>query len=506
MSQTNPFTALLAAQPFVLLDGAMATELEARGCDLADSLWSAKVLLENPQLIRDVHLDYFRAGAQVAITASYQATPAGFAARGLDEAQSRALIGKSVELARKAREAYLAENPQAGTLLVAGSVGPYGAFLADGSEYRGDYQRSAAEFQAFHRPRVEALLDAGADLLACETLPSFAEIQALAALLQEYPRARAWYSFTLRDAEHLSDGTPLREVMAALADNPQVVAVGINCIALENTPAALAHLHSLTALPLVVYPNSGDVQIGNIGSSPLAVAASQQVPIEVFLLASKLGNSEALVVKKSITKPEDLIGKRIAVPFISTTHYSLLSALKHWGIKPGQVQIINLQPPAIIAAWQRGDIDGAYVWAPAVNELEKEGKVLTDSSQVGEWGAPTLDVWVVRKDFAEQHPEIVKAFAKSAIDAQQPYIANPEAWLKQPDNISKLARLSGVPEADVPGLVKGNTYLTAAEQAQALNGPVNQAIVDTARFLKEQGKVPAAGTDYRQYVTDRFVK
>ena len=122
MSQTNPFTALLAAQPYVLLDGAMATELEARGCDLADSLWSAKVLLENPQLIRDVHLDYFRAGAQVAITASYQATPAGFAARGLDDAQSRALIGKSVELARKAREAYLAENPQAGTLLVAGSV------------------------------------------------------------------------------------------------------------------------------------------------------------------------------------------------------------------------------------------------------------------------------------------------------------------------------------------------------------------------------------------------
>lgn len=251
---------------------------------------------------------------------------------------------------------------------------------------------------------------------------------------------------------------------------------------------------------------SGDVQIGNLGSSPLAVAATQQVPIEVFLLASKLGNSEALVVKKSISKPQDLIGKRIAVPFISTTHYSLLSALKHWGIKPGQVQIINLQPPAIIAAWQRGDIDGAYVWAPAVNELEKEGKVLTDSSQVGEWGAPTLDVWVVRKDFAEKHPEIVKAFAKSAIDAQQPYIANPDAWLKQADNISKLSRLSGVPDADVPGLVKGNTYLTAAQQAQELNGPVNKAIVDTARFLKEQGKVPTAGTDYSQYVTDRFVK
>ena len=167
---------------------------------------------------------------------------------------------------------------------------------------------------------------------------------------------------------------------------------------------------------------SGDVQIGNIGSSPLAVAATQQLPIEAFLLASQLGNSEALVVKKSITNPKDLIGKRIAVPFISTTHYSLLSALKHWGIKPSQVQLVNLQPPAIIAAWKRGDIDGAYVWSPAVNELEKDGTVLTDSSQVGKWGSPTLDVWVVRKDFAQQHPEIVTAFARSAIEAQQSYL------------------------------------------------------------------------------------
>ena len=171
---------------------------------------------------------------------------------------------------------------------------------------------------------------------------------------------------------------------------------------------------------------SGDVQIGNIGSSPLAVAAAQKLPIEAFLLASQLGNSEALVVKKNITTPKDLIGKRIAVPFISTTHYSLLAALKHWGIKPSQVQLVNLQPPAIIAAWQRGDIDGAYVWAPAVNELEKEGKVLTDSAEVGSWGSPTLDVWVVRKDFAQQHPEIVTAFARNALDAQQ---ADPRAVL-----------------------------------------------------------------------------
>lgn len=250
---------------------------------------------------------------------------------------------------------------------------------------------------------------------------------------------------------------------------------------------------------------SGDVQIGNLGSSPLAVAASQQVPVEVFLLASKLGSSEALVVKKNIHTPTDLIGERIAVPFISTTHYSLLAALKHWGIKPDQVQIINLQPPAIIAAWQRGDIDGAYVWAPAVNTLEKEGKVLTDSAQVGEWGAPTLDVWVVRKDFADSHPEVVKAFAKSALDAQQSYIADPDAWLKQSENLRKLSRLSGVPEADVPGLVKGNSYLTAQQQIAELNGPVNKAIIDTAQFLKAQGKVPAVASDYSQFVTDRFI-
>lgn len=250
---------------------------------------------------------------------------------------------------------------------------------------------------------------------------------------------------------------------------------------------------------------SGDVQIGNLGSSPLAVAASQQVPVEVFLLASKLGSSEALVVKKNIHTPTDLIGKRIAVPFISTTHYSLLAALKHWGIKPDQVQIINLQPPAIIASWQRGDIDGAYVWAPAVNTLEKEGKILTDSAQVGEWGAPTLDVWVVRKDFADSHPEVVKAFAKSALDAQQPYIADPDAWLKQSENLRKLSRLSGVPEADVPGLVKGNSYLTAQQQIAELNGPVNKAIIDTAQFLKAQGKVPAVASDYSQFVTDRFI-
>ncbi|MEZ6965103.1 taurine ABC transporter substrate-binding protein [Aeromonas sp. S9(2024)] len=251
---------------------------------------------------------------------------------------------------------------------------------------------------------------------------------------------------------------------------------------------------------------SGDVQIGNIGSSPLAVAASQNVPIEVFLLASQLGSSEALVVKQDLPSPAALAGKRIAVPFTSTTHYSLLAALRHWGVDPASLQIINLQPPAIIAAWQRGDIDGAYVWAPALNELSKEGKVLTDSAQVGKWGAPTLDVWVVRKEFAKAHPEVVQAFVDSTLAAQRDYLANPDGWLAKPDNLAKLSALSGVPEADVPGLVRGNTYLSASQQSAELGKLVNQTIIDTSRFLKEQGKVRSAGSDYRDYVTDRFVK
>ncbi len=258
MSQHHPLTALLARQPFVLLDGAMATELEAHGCNLADPLWSAKVLPEAPAIIRQVHLDYFRAGAQVATTASYQATPAGFAARDLSEAQATYLIAESVQLARQARALYQQENPRAGTLLVAGSVGPYGAYLADGSEYRGDYVCSDETFQAFHRQRIETLLSTGVDLLACETFPSFPEICSLLALLRSWPEARAWLSLSVCDSEHLSDGTPLREVIEAVSASSQVMAVGVNCLAPERVTAVLRHLRSLTSLPLLVYPNSGE--------------------------------------------------------------------------------------------------------------------------------------------------------------------------------------------------------------------------------------------------------
>ncbi|MBV6813587.1 homocysteine S-methyltransferase [Xanthomonas campestris pv. passiflorae] len=254
-----PFSQVLQHDGYVVLDGALATELEQRGCDLNDALWSARVLMEQPELIYQVHRDYFAAGAQCAITASYQATPLGFAARGLDLAQSQALIARSVHLAAQARADHLQLQPDAAPLWVAGSVGPYGAYLADGSEYRGDYVLPIEQLMDFHRPRIAALAEAGVDLLACETLPSASEIVALRQLLQhEFPQLHAWFSFTLRDAAHLSDGTPLAQVVPALDACAQVIAVGINCIALDQATAALHSLAALTALPLVVYPNSGE--------------------------------------------------------------------------------------------------------------------------------------------------------------------------------------------------------------------------------------------------------
>ena len=163
----HPIADLIARCGGVVVDGAMSTALESLGADLNDSLWSAKVLVENPDLIRQVHLDYYRSGANVAITASYQATAPGFAKKGIGEAEARRLIALSVALAKEAREAYLLENPVAKRedLLVAGAVGPYGAYLADASEYTGKYRLTRAEYEAFHAVRIEALLSAEPDLL-----------------------------------------------------------------------------------------------------------------------------------------------------------------------------------------------------------------------------------------------------------------------------------------------------------------------------------------------------
>lgn len=249
----------LAESKVLILDGALATELERRGEDLNDPLWSARVLLEAPEKIRAVHLDYFRAGADIATTASYQATVAGFARRGFSEREALNLIKRSVQLAAAAREDFLAENPDSAVPLIAGSVGPYGAFLADGSEYRGDYGLSEQELVDFHRPRVAALLEAGVDILACETVPCLLEAGAIVRLLEEFPAAGAWISFSAGDGQHTNHGERLADCAAFLDLSPQVLAVGINCTSPRFIPQLIREICRGTQKPVLVYPNSGEV-------------------------------------------------------------------------------------------------------------------------------------------------------------------------------------------------------------------------------------------------------
>ena len=252
---------LLHQQKAIILDGALATELEARGAELNDPLWSARILLEQPEKIRQLHLDYFLAGADVATTASYQASFEGFRRRGLSEPEARALMRRSVELAKEARELFwAAPGNRAGRIypLIAASVGPYGAFLADGSEYRGQYGRSVQELADWHRPRMKALLDAEPDILACETIPCPEEAEALLLLLEEFPEARAWLSFSCRDGLHISQGELFRDVVKMAESSPQVLAVGVNCTAPRYISSLLEEARSVTEKPLVAYPNSGE--------------------------------------------------------------------------------------------------------------------------------------------------------------------------------------------------------------------------------------------------------
>ena len=241
------FEAALVDRP-VLLDGGFATRLEARGHDLSDRLWSGRLLLDDPDEIRATHADFFAAGAEVAITASYQVSESGFLAAGRTVAEAREALRRSVTLARRAAAEFDGER------FVAASVGPYGAALADGSEYRGDYGLSVAELRAWHRGRLQILAEAGADLLACETIPCLAEVEALAAELDRLG-IPGWISLTtVRDRTRL--GEPADAAYAIAADVPNVVALGANCCDPRDASAVVRAVAGRR--PVVFYPNSGE--------------------------------------------------------------------------------------------------------------------------------------------------------------------------------------------------------------------------------------------------------
>lgn len=299
----------LSASPdaWIVLDGGMGTELEKRGCDVNDPLWSGKTLLEAPENVEEVHLSYAKAGARCLVTSSYQITPESVQKhRGLPLQEGEALIRRSVQIARQARERFFLSTASSSTVprspfFIAGSVGPYGAYLADGSEYSGGYATLVDEpmMQAFHRGRIAALVAEGVDVIALETQAVWTEVLAVVKLVEaEFPGTPMWVSFTASagttapfvappprtsstpppcaetaaaapepqppapELFQLPDGTLFAHALTELEQHPAVIAIGINCVPLLSATPLLHHLRRYTSKPLVIYPNSGEIYDG----------------------------------------------------------------------------------------------------------------------------------------------------------------------------------------------------------------------------------------------------
>ena len=253
------FAEKLASGRPIVIDGGLATQCEAMGCDISGELWSARLLQSDPQAIVAATRAFLDAGAEIIATASYQASRGGFMSLGMTAGEADALIASSVDIAVQARDQFLADNPHAQRkITIAASIGPYGAAQADGSEYTGNYGVAAVELKAFHAERLRLLDNTVADLLACETVPSYSEAEVLAELLQD-ARSPAWVSFSCRDDKSISDGTPIEAAVSLFQDHPRVLAVGVNCTPPQFIVSLIGRIR--TAVPgkaIVVYPNSGE--------------------------------------------------------------------------------------------------------------------------------------------------------------------------------------------------------------------------------------------------------
>ncbi len=258
------FKTYLDKQKFVVVDGAFATELERLGLDIKDPLWSALALIDHTDMIEKVHTLYLKAGADIIISSSYQATVDGFVKKGLTKDKALSLIALSVDLAVKARDEFVKSSsfdPAKRQIpLVAASVGPYGAYLADGSEYRGDYKIGFEELKAFHKGRLAVLASASPDLFACETIPNLTEALAILGAIDDLNLdVPVYISFSCKDGEHISDGTPIKDCASALNEFSNVVAVGLNCTAPKYVESLIKILTENTDKPVIVYPNSGEI-------------------------------------------------------------------------------------------------------------------------------------------------------------------------------------------------------------------------------------------------------
>ena len=251
---------ILKKYPFIVLDGAFSTELERQGFSINDDLWSAIALYERPDLVKAVHRSYFDAGSDIVTSASYQATLEGFEKKGFSRKEGRELLIRSVQLVQEARDEFLAESsPERRPVpLAAASVGPYGAFLADGSEYKGHYGKTREELADFHRERLHILTEAGPDIFACETIPCLLEALAETDVLSEIKNASAWVSFSCKDGLHTCGDDYIGDCAKALDPIPCVKAIGVNCTAPEYVESLILEIRKYTSKPVVVYPNSGE--------------------------------------------------------------------------------------------------------------------------------------------------------------------------------------------------------------------------------------------------------
>lgn len=253
----DPF---ILSQGFVILDGALATELEARGANLNHALWSAKLLIEQPALIRQVHKDYLEAGANIISTASYQASFVGFEKQGYSKQKAIELMQLSVSIAKEARNDFLLQPTQSQILkpLIAASIGPYGAAQADGSEYTGYVDVTIDELIHFHKERLEVLVQTGVDLIAFETIPCIDEAIAIKTILKAYPKVQAWVSFSCKNELQLSSGEHFEAAIFQLNDAENVVAVGVNCTAPQFVLSLIQVAKQHTNKLIIVYPNKGE--------------------------------------------------------------------------------------------------------------------------------------------------------------------------------------------------------------------------------------------------------
>lgn len=259
---------------------------------------------------------------------------------------------------------------------------------------------------------------------------------------------------------------------------------------------------------------SGDVKLGEAGSSPIAAAVSQGLNLELFWILDDIGDAEALVVRNGsgINAPQDLKGKRVGVPFVSTTHFHLLFALEQFRIGANELRVVNMRPPEIAAAWERGDLDATFVWDPVLAKVKQNGKVLLTSGLLSSWGKATFDGFVVDKDFAKQNPDFMAAFVKMMAKADDAYRKNQAAWTVDSAQVQAVAKVTGAKAEDVPAGMALYRFPTMEEQASnawlggGKDGGAARALAFTSAFLKEQGRVEKVLPDYASAVNPEWVK